>query len=93
MIFEDQVRWIARIPLKKHTTIPVPQVYGYAIGSDHRNSTGVSYILMEKLSGQPLPVLEDMDLEPNARDLALARKVHQQLADVTLELGEHIKTF
>ncbi|MCJ1263046.1 hypothetical protein MMC22_002916 [Lobaria immixta] len=58
-----------------------------AIGSDHRNSTGVSYILMEKLDGQPLPVLEDMDLELNARDLALARKLHQQLADVILELA------
>lgn len=108
-MFEDQVLWLARIPLlrhchqpeeitlsyaatlkylKIHTKIPVPRVYDYAVKSDPRNVAGVSYILMEHLGGKPLPELDSLDLEPSAHDLALVKKVHQQLTDVILELGE-----
>jgi hypothetical protein len=111
VVFEDQVCWLARIPLqencyqpeeitlsyaatlkylKMHTTIPVPHVYDYAVRSNRSNATGVSYILMEKMGGKPLPEFERLDLEPNACDLALVKKVHQQLTDVILELGEII---
>lgn len=112
-MFEDQVLWLARIPLpnnchqpeeitlsyaatlkylKIHTKIPVPRVYDYAVKSNPKNATGVSYILMEHLGGQVLPELlpgpDSSYFEPNAHELALAKKVHQQLTDVIIELGE-----
>lgn len=37
--------------LKKHTSIPVPEVFGYQPKSDPGNKTNVTYILMERLSG------------------------------------------
>ena len=111
VIFEDQVRWLARIPrpeicflpvqttlsyaatlkyLRTHTTIPVPQVYGYAAQSDTDNPTGVSYVLMEKLKGEPLPEIPCEESEPTPCDLVNAKKVHQQLADIQLQLGKAI---
>ncbi|KAI9824658.1 MAG: hypothetical protein M1826_007297 [Phylliscum demangeonii] len=108
IIFEDQVRWLARTPLlenchqpeeitlsyaatlkylKIHTTIPVPRVYGYAVKSEPRNVTGVSYILMEYLPGCPLPEIKLTLEPPSENDRAIARKVHQQLTDLMLELA------
>ncbi|KAI9814083.1 MAG: hypothetical protein M1826_002328 [Phylliscum demangeonii] len=72
--------------LKIHTTIPVPCVYDYAVKSEPKNATGVSYILMEYLPGCPLPELE-RSLEPSEKDRAITRKVHQQLTDLMLELA------
>ena len=111
IVFEDQVYWLARIPLlesccqpeeitlsyaatlkylKTHTKLPVPRVYSYAVKSDPRNAAGVSYIFMERLNGHPLPEVEISGLEPNADQLAVAKKVHLQLTDLMLELGKVI---
>lgn len=45
--------------LKKHSSIPVPEVYGYQFPSNKANA---SYLLMERLPGHPLPVLEQESL-------------------------------
>lgn len=42
---------------------------------------------MEKLPGHQLPTLVQENFDPDPKDLALAQKVHRQLADVILELG------
>ena len=42
---------------------------------------------MEKLPGHQLPTLEQESFEPDPNDLVLARKVHQQLTDIILQLG------
>lgn len=43
---------------------------------------------MEKLIGHELPVLEKEWRDPKPPDLALAKKVHEQLTDIILELGK-----
>ena len=114
MVFEDQVRWLASIPLatschqpeeitpshattlkylKTQTELPIPHVYHYAVASDPRNPTGVSYVLIQRLPGKPLPVIESLDLEPSMHELSVAKRVHQQLADIVIELGETISAF
>lgn len=76
--------------LKRHSTIPVPTVFAYCLHSNPDNKVNATYILMEQLSGHPLPVLEQKDFDPDSKDLALAKKVHQQLTDVILQLGKFI---
>lgn len=45
---------------------------------------------MERLSGHQLPTLEQEDFDPDPKDVATAKKVHQQLADIILQLGKFI---
>lgn len=66
----------------------MPEVFGYQPKSDPGNKTNVTYILMERLSGHILPTLEQNDIEeePGPKDLVLAKKVHEQLTDIILQL-------
>ena len=75
--------------LKTHSSIPVPEVYGYQFHSDPSNKVNASYLLMERLPGHPLPVLEQKSLtaDPDPKELALANKVHEQLTDFILQLA------
>lgn len=73
--------------LKRHSTIPVPTVFAYCLYSSSENKVNATYILMEQLPGHQLAPLERKDFDPDPEDLALARKLHQQLADVILQLG------
>ncbi|KAM5443291.1 hypothetical protein MferCBS31731_001612 [Microsporum ferrugineum] len=73
--------------LKRHSTIPVPTVFAYSLQSNPENKVNASYILMERLPGRPLPVLESPSLDIDLDDLAMAEKIHQQLTDVILELA------
>ena len=68
----------------------MPQVYGYAVESDIANPTGVSYVLMEKLPGEPLPEIGGDASEASPGDLEKVKKVHQQLANIKLQLGKEI---
>ena len=75
--------------LKRHSSIPVPEVYGYQFQSDPSNKVNASYLLIDRLPGHPLPVLEQESLtaEPDPKELALANKVHEQLTDIILQLA------
>ncbi|KAK2754782.1 hypothetical protein FQN54_006675 [Arachnomyces sp. PD_36] len=73
--------------LKKYSTIPVPQVYGSGRQSDPTNKTNVTYIFMERMKGRSLPVVEERPYEPTTTEISLVRKVHEQLADIILQLG------
>ncbi|RJE18528.1 hypothetical protein PHISCL_09132 [Aspergillus sclerotialis] len=42
---------------------------------------------MERVPGHQLPPLEQKGFNPDPKDLASARKVHQQLTDIILQLG------
>ncbi|KAI9674496.1 MAG: hypothetical protein M1817_001834 [Caeruleum heppii] len=77
--------------LKKHSRIPVPEVYSYGLESDEQNAVGASFLLMQRLPGHPLPS-EEHDDDPmwdpyTNEEEAKAEKVHQQLADIILELA------
>jgi hypothetical protein len=74
--------------LKKHSNLPVPQVFGFCRQSDPTNKTKVTYIFMEKMTGHPLPMIEKKASEATPAEHAVAKKVHQQLADVILQLGK-----
>jgi hypothetical protein len=67
--------------LRKHTRIPVPEVYDWACESDAQNPLGVGYILMEKVEGVPL----NWQLATPAQK----EKVMQQLVDIFLEVEKH----
>lgn len=64
--------------LERHTTIPVPRVFGWVCEHDPANPLGVGYILMEKLDGM---ALDWGALNSNQRE-----KTMQQLADIFLEI-------
>ena len=76
--------------IKKRFKIPVPEVYYHALKSDPKNTTGTAYILMERLPGHALPTVEadngDDGWSPD--NLLSAKKVHEQLTDLIIELGE-----
>lgn len=74
--------------LKKHSKLPVPQVFAFCRGSDPTNKTNVTYTFMEKMKGHHLPTIEKWPEEATPAELAMARKVHTQLADVILQLGK-----
>lgn len=76
--------------LKSHSTIPIPTVFAYCLHSSLENKVNATYILMKQLPGHQLPLLERKDFHPDPEDLAFARKVHQQLTDVVLQLGMFI---
>ncbi|EEP81332.1 predicted protein [Uncinocarpus reesii 1704] len=73
--------------LKRNSAIPVPAVFAHCLQSNPDNKVNASYIIMEKLPGCPLPVIERLSLDVDPNDLALAKKVHEQLTDVLLELA------
>ncbi|WEW61271.1 hypothetical protein PRK78_006761 [Emydomyces testavorans] len=73
--------------LKKFSTIPVPEVFAYNAQSNPENLVNATYILMERLPGHQLPVLERKSFEPDLKDVALAEKVHRQLTSVILQLA------
>jgi hypothetical protein len=80
--------------IKKHSQIPVPQIYHHALQSDPGNLTGTTYLMMEKLRGHELPTLEpdeddDFGYNWSPEKLRMARKVHEQLTDLIIELGKH----
>ncbi|KAI0395605.1 kinase-like domain-containing protein [Xylariaceae sp. FL0594] len=62
--------------LRKHTSIPVPDVYSFSGTSD--NEIGLPYILQSKASDHALP-LADSDRE----------KIMRQLGTIMAELSEH----
>lgn len=74
--------------LKQHSSIPVPTVFAFTVKSNPDNKVNATYILMEKLMGHQLSVLEDEWRNPKPQDLALAKRVHEQLTDMILELGK-----
>ncbi|KAL1848335.1 hypothetical protein VTK73DRAFT_10143 [Phialemonium thermophilum] len=67
--------------LRRHTRVPVPQIFGWACECDPANVLGVSYILMEKLTGKPLDWEEASSAE--------REKIIKQLAEIFLELEKH----
>ncbi|EPS42310.1 hypothetical protein H072_3722 [Dactylellina haptotyla CBS 200.50] len=69
--------------LRKHTSIPVPQVYHCAYDTDPSNTVGVSFMLYEKLSGRTVPELDEED--PASSDKA--ERFHDQLSQIILELS------
>lgn len=74
--------------LRKNSTIPVPQVYGFCRQSDSANKTKVTYVFMEKMKGHHLPTIEKDSEDATPEEIAIARKVHEQLTDVILQLGK-----
>ena len=106
VVFEDQVRWVARFRLiktsspppevrdyllnsevatmdylRRHTSIPSPEIYGWACESDQRNSVGVGYIFMEKMKGKPL--------NWEGSTMAQRERIMQHLVDISLEIEKH----
>ncbi|KAK6334333.1 hypothetical protein TWF730_003548 [Orbilia blumenaviensis] len=69
--------------LKKHTSIPVPEVFYYAYDSDPANNVAASFMLYEKLPGHHVP---ELDVE-NPTSIGKAARFHGQLADVILQLS------
>ncbi|KAL0935574.1 uncharacterized protein CTRU02_210165 [Colletotrichum truncatum] len=67
--------------LKRHTRIPVPEVFDWACESDPASQIGAGYILMGRLDGLPL--------DWRAVTSAQKEKIMQQLADVFLEIEKH----
>lgn len=76
--------------LRRYTTIPVPEVFALCLQSTPGNKVNATYILMERLLGRQLPLLEQKDFDPDPNDLTTAKKVHQQLTDIILQLGMSI---
>ncbi|KAF3913065.1 hypothetical protein ABW21_db0208302 [Orbilia brochopaga] len=69
--------------LKQHTHIPVPDVHHFAYEGDPGNDVGVSFMLLDRLPGNPVPELDPED----ERDLKRASRFHDQLSDIILELS------
>ncbi|EWC45895.1 hypothetical protein DRE_04902 [Drechslerella stenobrocha 248] len=69
--------------LKRHTRIPVPEVYHFAYEGDPGNEVGASYMLIEHLPGKPVPELNSEDEYDQQR----AHRFHDQLSDIILELS------
>ncbi|KAK6498044.1 hypothetical protein TWF506_004288 [Arthrobotrys conoides] len=69
--------------LKKNTTIPVPEVYHFAYDSDPTNNVAASFMLYEKLAGQPVP---ELDVE-NPTSIGKAARFHSQLSEIILQLS------
>lgn len=67
--------------LERHTRVPSPRVFDWAIESDPANEVGVGYILMEKMNVTPL--------DWQGATTAQREKVVQQLADILLEIEKH----
>lgn len=54
--------------LKKNSSIPVPNVFAFAVKSNPENKLNATYILIEKLIGHELPVLEKEWRDPKPQD-------------------------
>jgi hypothetical protein len=74
--------------LKKHSTLPAPEVFACASKSNPGNKVNATYVPMERVSGNQLTTsVEAGTFWKDRKNLVLAKKVHQQLADVILQLG------
>lgn len=72
---------VATLKFLEAVDIPTPRIYDYALAHDETNEMGVTYILMEKLPGKPLP-----------RSLATEEqkeRVVEKMADIFAELRKH----
>ena len=67
--------------LQKNTKLPTPKIFHWASESDPINILGVSYILMEKMDGEPL--------DWSSATTEQREKIMQQLADIFLEIDKH----
>ncbi|KAG8420776.1 hypothetical protein J3458_002704 [Metarhizium acridum] len=72
---------VATLMFLKHTNVPAPEVYDYALEDMPSNTVGVGYILMQKLPGRSL---RWSIATPEQR-----RNVMNQLADTFIELHKH----
>lgn len=79
--------------LRKNSRIPVPEVYDYAIRSDPKNPTNTSYVLMERMTGQALPTLDEDGYYSDPKALSLGKKVHEQLTGQTKNSSFSINDF
>jgi len=50
----DRLSEVATYHFLRRTNIPVPSVHDFALDGDQDNPVGVGYILLDKLSGQPM---------------------------------------
>ncbi|KAK0750535.1 hypothetical protein B0T18DRAFT_437704 [Schizothecium vesticola] len=71
---------VATLEFLARMRVPAPRVYGYELEAPG-NPVGTSYVLMEKLAGQPL--------DWNSASAEERARVMEQLADVYLELERH----
>lgn len=67
--------------LQRHTRVPSPRVFDWAIESNPENEAGVGYILMEKMSGTPL--------DWQGATTPQRQKIVQQLAEILLEIEKY----
>ena len=74
----DRLSEVATYRLLRNTNIPVPSVHDFALDRDQDNPVGVGYILLEKLSGQPMNWSQATTEQKN--------HVFRQLRDVYLEI-------
>lgn len=75
----------------------MPTVFHHALSTDETNKVGAPYVLMEKLPGKQLPPLGQTKDEPYDRDrptrqeIRPTRKIHEQLTEIIIELGEYLR--
>ncbi|KID85908.1 Protein kinase-like domain protein [Metarhizium guizhouense ARSEF 977] len=72
---------VATLMFLKHTKVPAPEVYDYALEGAPGNTVGVGYILMQKLPGKSL---RWSIATPEQR-----KNVMSQMADTFIELHKH----
>ncbi|KAK9438659.1 Protein kinase-like domain protein [Metarhizium brunneum] len=72
---------VATLMFLKHTNVPAPEVYDYALEGAPSNTVGVGYILMQKLPGKSL---RWSITTPEQR-----KNVMSQMADIFIELHKH----
>lgn len=72
---------VATLMFLKHTNVPAPEVYDYALEGAPGNTVGVGYILMQKLPGKSL---RWSIATPEQRN-----NVMSQMADIFIELHKH----
>ncbi|KAG6013426.1 hypothetical protein E4U54_006758 [Claviceps lovelessii] len=67
--------------LERRTRVPSPRVFDWACESDPTNTTGVGYMLVEKMPGTPL--------QWQSATAAQREKIVRQLAEIMLEIERH----
>ena len=74
--------------MKRHTSIPAPNVFACRSGSSKENEVGASYMLMERIPGRPLEIQDiEKDEEAYEATYTAAEKVFRQLAGFVMQLG------
>ena len=71
----------ATLKFLEPTKIPAPRVFAYALASDPSNRVGVSYIMMQALSGRPF---YEHEASPDQK-----KGVIEQVADVLIEISKN----